>query len=31
MENDDELEKIGDSILDQLQSSLTTKQQPQET
>lgn len=30
MENDDELEKIGDSILDQLQSSLTTKQQPQD-
>lgn len=25
MENDDELEKIGDSILDQLQTSLTTK------
>lgn len=30
MENDDELEKIGDSILDQLQSSLTTKP-PQST
>jgi 6-pyruvoyl-tetrahydropterin synthase len=28
MENDDELEKIGDSILDQLQQSLTTKSQP---
>lgn len=28
MENDDELEKIGDSILDQLQQSLTAKSQP---
>lgn len=28
MENDDELDKIGDSILDQLQQSLTAKSQP---
>lgn len=28
MENDDELEKIGDSILDQLKTSLTTKSEP---
>lgn len=30
MENDDELEKIGDSILDQLQQSLTEKSAPQQ-